>query len=262
MALIGILTSQLWHRQFIGRGADRLSGRDHRAARQNRPHGGRPNEGSCMSGVSADVRKDMRGFIEDNFLYMRPDLELADGDLLLSLGVIDSLGFVELVEEVQARYAIDDRGRRDHRGELRLDRCDRGLRRAQAGGRERPHGRRGPRGSAARIPDKVALDRRGGDPSPTASSRSARAGFAAGLAQAGVERGDRVALRAPERDPGGRRDRGRAACRGGHRPTQSHHQARSSPLRPRRHQAGAGRVRCRARRGGEGRGSGRGRVVS
>ena len=59
-----------------------------------------------MSGVSADVRKDMRGYIEDNFLYMHPDLELADGDLLLSLGVVDSFGFVELVEEIQGRYGI------------------------------------------------------------------------------------------------------------------------------------------------------------
>jgi acyl carrier protein len=59
-----------------------------------------------MSGVSADVRKDMRGYIEDNFLYMHPDLELTDGDLLLSLGVVDSFGFVELVEEIQGRYGI------------------------------------------------------------------------------------------------------------------------------------------------------------
>ena len=39
-----------------------------------------------------------------------PDVELADGDDLLKLGIIDSLGFVELVEEVQSRYgiAVDD----------------------------------------------------------------------------------------------------------------------------------------------------------
>ncbi len=52
------------------------------------------------------VRGELRGYIEDNFLYMRPDLELKDDDNLLGLGVIDSLGFVELVEEVQARYGI------------------------------------------------------------------------------------------------------------------------------------------------------------
>lgn len=52
------------------------------------------------------VRTGIRAFIEDEFLYLKPDLELADGDQLLALGVIDSLGFVELVEEVQSRYDL------------------------------------------------------------------------------------------------------------------------------------------------------------
>ena len=56
--------------------------------------------------ASVEVRDEIRAFIRENFLYMRPDLELQDGDDLLALGLIDSLGFVELVEEVQARYGI------------------------------------------------------------------------------------------------------------------------------------------------------------
>jgi acyl carrier protein len=52
------------------------------------------------------VRLEIRAFIEDNFLYLQPDLVLGDGDPLLALGVIDSLGFVELVEEVQTRYGV------------------------------------------------------------------------------------------------------------------------------------------------------------
>ena len=56
--------------------------------------------------MSADVRTGVRTYIEDNFLYMHPDIDLADGDDLLSLGIVDSLGFVELVEEVQARYGV------------------------------------------------------------------------------------------------------------------------------------------------------------
>jgi acyl carrier protein len=59
-----------------------------------------------MTETVTDVRKQMRGFIEDNFLYLRPDVELGDGDDFLALGVIDSLGFVELVEEVQSRFGI------------------------------------------------------------------------------------------------------------------------------------------------------------
>ena len=53
-----------------------------------------------------EVRKEMRAFIEDNFLYLNPDAELADDQELLAAGIVDSLGFVELVEEVEARYAV------------------------------------------------------------------------------------------------------------------------------------------------------------
>jgi acyl carrier protein len=59
-----------------------------------------------MTDGDGDIRKDMRAFIEENFLYLRPDVELSDGDDFLALGIIDSLVFVELVEEVQSRYAI------------------------------------------------------------------------------------------------------------------------------------------------------------
>jgi acyl carrier protein len=52
------------------------------------------------------LRQDLRAYVEEAFLYLHPDVELADDDQFLELGVIDSLGFVELVEEVQTRYAI------------------------------------------------------------------------------------------------------------------------------------------------------------
>jgi acyl carrier protein len=63
-----------------------------------------------MTEATADVRTDMRSYLEENFLYMHPNVELGDSDDFLALGIIDSLGFVELVEEVQSRYglAIDD----------------------------------------------------------------------------------------------------------------------------------------------------------
>ena len=48
----------------------------------------------------------MRAFIEENFLYLHPGVELADDDDFLALGIVDSLGFVELVEEVQSRYGL------------------------------------------------------------------------------------------------------------------------------------------------------------
>ena len=59
-----------------------------------------------MTDQREQVLVELRTFVEDNYLYLRPELELQDGDQLLELGIIDSLGFVELVEEVQARYAV------------------------------------------------------------------------------------------------------------------------------------------------------------
>jgi acyl carrier protein len=55
---------------------------------------------------ATDVRASMRTFLTDNFLYMHPGVELSDEDNFLTLGIIDSLGFVELVEEVQSRYGL------------------------------------------------------------------------------------------------------------------------------------------------------------
>ena len=59
-----------------------------------------------MTEEDGRVRVEMRGFIEDNFLYLRPEIDLGDADDFLALGIIDSLGFVELVEEVQSRYGV------------------------------------------------------------------------------------------------------------------------------------------------------------
>ncbi|HZV74141.1 MAG TPA: acyl carrier protein [Conexibacter sp.] len=56
--------------------------------------------------VDTGLRAQLRAYVEEAFLYLHPDVELADGDRFLELGVIDSLGFVELVEEVQDRYGI------------------------------------------------------------------------------------------------------------------------------------------------------------
>ena len=59
-----------------------------------------------MNRNASDIQAQLRQYITDNFLYLRPGLELNDEDSLLEAGVIDSLGFVELVEEVQSRFSI------------------------------------------------------------------------------------------------------------------------------------------------------------
>jgi acyl carrier protein len=53
------------------------------------------------------VAREMRAYIEENLLFLRPGLELGDDDDLLGAGIVDSLGFVELVETVEERYGID-----------------------------------------------------------------------------------------------------------------------------------------------------------
>ncbi len=52
------------------------------------------------------VRDELYEYINENFLYLQPDLELSDEDRFLELGVIDSTGVVELVGEVEERYGI------------------------------------------------------------------------------------------------------------------------------------------------------------
>jgi acyl carrier protein len=53
-----------------------------------------------------EIVTQVRAFVEDNFLFLHPDVELTDEDDLLAVGVVDSLGFVELVDEVQSRYDV------------------------------------------------------------------------------------------------------------------------------------------------------------
>jgi acyl carrier protein len=60
---------------------------------------------SVMNGYDR-VLAELRAFVDENFLYLHPNVEVSDDDDLLALGIIDSLGFVELVEEVQARYEL------------------------------------------------------------------------------------------------------------------------------------------------------------
>jgi acyl carrier protein len=60
-----------------------------------------------MAQEVVDIRKEMRDYVEENFLYLHPDVTLADSDQFLTLGIVDSLSFVELVEEIQDRYKIE-----------------------------------------------------------------------------------------------------------------------------------------------------------
>jgi acyl carrier protein len=48
----------------------------------------------------------VRAFVQENFLYMMPDFELADDDRLLEKGVVDSMGIAELIAFIEAQYGV------------------------------------------------------------------------------------------------------------------------------------------------------------
>lgn len=52
------------------------------------------------------IRDSVRRFLEENFLYMRPDFELGDDDRLLERGVVDSMGVAEMVTFIEDEFAI------------------------------------------------------------------------------------------------------------------------------------------------------------
>lgn len=47
-----------------------------------------------------------RGYVAENFLYMRKDFELSDDDSLLDRGIIDSMGVIELVSFLEQEFGI------------------------------------------------------------------------------------------------------------------------------------------------------------
>jgi acyl carrier protein len=48
----------------------------------------------------------VREYIEEHCLYMRPGFTFTDADPLLGLGIIDSMGVIELVEFVQDELGV------------------------------------------------------------------------------------------------------------------------------------------------------------
>jgi acyl carrier protein len=52
------------------------------------------------------IRERVRGFLEENFLYMRPDFVLGDDDRLLERGVVDSMGVAEMVTFIEDEFDI------------------------------------------------------------------------------------------------------------------------------------------------------------
>jgi acyl carrier protein len=56
--------------------------------------------------MNPDVIQRIRSYIEDNFLYMRPDAVLQNDDSLLGTGIIDSMGVMELIVFVESEFGV------------------------------------------------------------------------------------------------------------------------------------------------------------
>ncbi|MBK7923726.1 MAG: acyl carrier protein [Gemmatimonadetes bacterium] len=56
--------------------------------------------------TDAQVLADVRQFIVENFLYMRPEIVLADDDRLLERRLIDSMGIMEVIGFLDERFGV------------------------------------------------------------------------------------------------------------------------------------------------------------
>ena len=56
--------------------------------------------------MEAEVQKQIRGYVVENFLYTRPDFAFTDDDPLLRKGVVDSLGVMELISFIEQTWDI------------------------------------------------------------------------------------------------------------------------------------------------------------
>jgi len=49
----------------------------------------------------------LRGFVEENFLYMRPDFELQNDQSLMANGIVDSMGVMEMIQFLEEEFGVE-----------------------------------------------------------------------------------------------------------------------------------------------------------
>jgi acyl carrier protein len=54
----------------------------------------------------AQIKAKVRAYLDENFLYMMPDLVLDDDDRLLERGVVDSMGIVEMLTFIEDQFGV------------------------------------------------------------------------------------------------------------------------------------------------------------
>lgn len=60
-----------------------------------------------MSALTEEqIRAQVRAFIEQEFLYMRPGVVIADDDSLMKKGVLDSMGVLEVMQFLTDTFGV------------------------------------------------------------------------------------------------------------------------------------------------------------
>jgi acyl carrier protein len=60
-----------------------------------------------MQTSQSEIIRRVRGFVQENFLYMHSNFHLADDDRLLDKGVIDSMSIVEMISFVEREFGVN-----------------------------------------------------------------------------------------------------------------------------------------------------------
>jgi len=59
-----------------------------------------------MQTSHSEIMTRVRGFVQENFLYMHSNFQLADDDRLLDKGVIDSMSIVEMISFIEREFGV------------------------------------------------------------------------------------------------------------------------------------------------------------
>ena len=59
-----------------------------------------------MQPTQTEIISRVHSFIQENFLYMHSDFQLADDDRLLEKGVMDSMSIVEMISFIENEFGV------------------------------------------------------------------------------------------------------------------------------------------------------------
>lgn len=59
-----------------------------------------------MPTSQSEIIREVRSFVQENFLYMHSNFQLGDDDRLLEKGVIDSMSIVEMISFIEREFGV------------------------------------------------------------------------------------------------------------------------------------------------------------